>query len=161
MATYHDTWQAGGAFFFSAHLRDRSSRLLVEHAQVLGLAFRVAQQAYPFRINAIVVLPNHLHGVWTLPTGDEDGHRRWLRIQAVFDRQLPGQPPRVMVRRDRCVRPLWHDHFREHRLRDAEDVQRHVAYVHDLPVEQGLVRDACEWPYSSIHRRGNSGSGPC
>ena len=161
MATLQPTWQAGDAFFFSAHLRDRSSRLLVDHAQVLGLAFRVAQQAHPFRINALVVLPNHLHGVWTLPAGDENGHRRWLQIQAVFDRQLPGQPPRAMVRRDRSVRPLWQDGFREHRLCDAEAVQRHVAYVHDLPVAQGLVREACEWPYSSIHRRCSKGSGPC
>lgn len=161
MATHHDTWQPGDAFFFSAHLRDRHSRLLVEHAPVLALAFRVAQQARPFRINAIVVLPNHLHGVWTLPAGDEDGHRRWLQIQAVFNRQLPGHPPRAMVRRDRTMRPLWHDDFRAHRLLDAQDVQRHVAYVHDNPVRHGLVREACQWPYSSIHRRCTRGDEPC
>jgi putative transposase len=119
MGTHHDTWQPGSAYFFSAHLRNRRSRLLVEHAQVLRLAFRVTQQAWPFRINAIVVLPDHLHGVWTLPAGDEDGARRWVQIQAVFDRQLPGHPPRAMVRRDRSMRPLWHADFREHRLVDA------------------------------------------
>jgi putative transposase len=161
MGIHNHPWQPGSAYFFSAHLRDRYSHLLVEHAHVLRLAFRVAQQARPFRVNAIVVLPNHLHGVWTLPAGDEEGHRRWLQIQAVFDRQLPGHPPRAMVRRDRCARPLWHTDFREHRLVDAEDVQRHIAYVHDNPVKHGLVREACEWPYSSIHRQCAKGESPC
>lgn len=161
MVTDNYSWQPGSAYFFSAHLRDHHSRLLVEQAQVLRLAFRVAQQARPFRVNAIVVLPDHLHGVWTLPEGDEDGHRRWLQIQAVFDRQLPGQPPRAMVRRDRCARPLWHNDFREHRLVDAEDVQRHIAYVHQNPVKHGLVREAAEWPYSSIHRRNGAEGAPC
>lgn len=161
MATENPSWQPGSAYFFSAHLRDRYSRLLVEHAQLLRLAFRIAQQARPFRINAIVVLPDHLHGVWTLPDGDEEGHRRWLQIQAVFDRQLPGHPPRAMVRRDRTVRPLWHTDFRERRLVDADDVQRHIAYVHSYPVQQGFVREACEWPYSSIHRRCAREGGPC
>lgn len=147
-------WPAGTAYFFSAHLRDSSSRLLVEHAQGLRLAFRIAQQARPFRINAIVVLPDHLHGIWTLPAGDEDGHRRWAQIQAIFDRQLPGLPPRAVLRRDRRARPLWHSSFREHRIVDAEDLRQHVAYVHQNPVRHGHVRDPAAWPYSSIHRLG-------
>lgn len=147
--------QPGTAYFFSAHLRDGHSRLLVEQARGLRLAFRVAQQARPFRINAIVVLPDHLHGVWTLPDGDDDGHRRWTQIQAIFDRQLPGMPPRAVLRRDRSIlRPLWHNGFREHRIIDAEDLQRHVAYVHENPVKHGHVRDAAAWPFSSIHRSG-------
>lgn len=152
MSYDHFLWPTGTAYFFSAHLRDRSSSLLVEQAQILRLAFRVAQQARPFRINAIVVLPDHLHGVWTLPEGDEEGHRRWAQIQAIFDRQLPMTDPRLQLRRDRSLRPLWHNGFREHRIVDAEDLQRHVAYVHHNPVKHGHVRDATQWPYSSIHR---------
>lgn len=156
----HRPWQPGNAYFFSAHLRDRQSRLLIEQAQGLRLAFRVAQLARPFRINAIVVLPDHLHGVWTLPQGDDDGHRRWTQIQAIFDRQLPGMPPRAVLRRDRTARPLWHSGFREHRILDTEDFDRHVAYVHQNPVRHGHVREAAEWPYSSIHRIAR-GDGPC
>lgn len=160
MSCDHRPWQPGNAYFFSAHLRDQRSRLLVDHAQGLRLAFRVAQQARPFRLDAIVVLPDHLHGVWTLPAADDDGHRRWNQIQAIFDRQLPGMPPRAVLRRDRRARPLWHSSFREHRIVDGEDFLRHVAYVHENPVKHGHVRDAADWPYSSIHRRGR-GKGPC
>jgi len=60
--------------------------------------------------------------------------------------------PRLQLRRDRSLRPLWHNGFREHRIVDAEDLQRHVAYVHHNPVKHGHVRDATQWPYSSIHR---------
>lgn len=146
-------WQPGNTYFFSAQLRDRHSRLLVEHAAVLRRAFRIAQQSRPFKVNAIVVLPSHLHGIWTLPEGDEEGHRRWLQIQAVFDRQLPGQPPRALLRRDRCARPLWDSGFREHRILDTEDLEKHIAYVHHSPVKHGHVREPAEWPYSSIHRQ--------
>ena len=160
MSCDHRPWQPGPAYFFSAHLRDPHTRLLLQQMQALRLAFRVTQQARPFRLNAIVVLPDHLHGVWTLPQGDEDGLRRWSQIQAVFDRQLPGMPPRAVLRRDRCARPLWHGCFREHRILDGDDLHRHVAYVHHNPVKHGHVREAAQWPYSSIHRVPR-GAGPC
>lgn len=161
MSQHPGPLSAGTAYFFSAHLRERSSRLLVNQVPALRLAFRVAQQARPFRINAIVVLPDHLHGIWTLPEGDDDGHRRWAQIQAIFDRQLPGMPPRAVLRRDRSVRPLWHNSFREHRIVDADDLRRHVAYVHHNPVRHGHVHDPAAWPYSSIHRLGRAEQGPC
>ena len=147
-----DPWQPGNTFRFGAELRDPRSRLLVEHAAVLRLAFRIAQQSRPFKMNAIVVLPGQVQGVWTLPLGDDDGRCRWLQIQAVFDRQLPGQLPRVMLRRTRCARPLWHDAFHEQRIEDADDLQRQIAQVHHSPVAHGHVREALEWPYSSLHR---------
>ncbi|WP_313275013.1 transposase [Stenotrophomonas sp.] len=136
----------------------------MEHATYLRLAFRIARVVRPFRINAIVVLPDHLHGVWTLPEGDTEGHQRWSQIQAVFDRHLPGNPPRAVLRRDRQVRPLWHSGFREHRILDDADLARHVAYVHENPVKHGHVRDARQWPLSSIHRgvgRPVAGFGEC
>lgn len=157
-------WSPGATYFFSAHLRDGHSQLLVEHATYLRLAFRIARVVRPFRINAIVVLPDHLHGVWTLPEGDTEGHQRWSQIQAVFDRHLPGNPPRAVLRRDRQVRPLWHSGFREHRILDDADLARHVAYVHENPVKHGHVRDARQWPLSSIHRgvgRPVAGFGEC
>jgi putative transposase len=140
------------AWYFSAQLRDRHSRLLVEHADILRRAFRIAQQTRPFVLNAIVVLPDQLHGVWTLPAADEDGERRWQQIQTVFDRQLPGLPPRALLRRDRCARPLWHDTFRQHRIVGVRALERQVAYVHQSPVMHGHVREPAQWPYSSIHR---------
>lgn len=161
MSSAAHPWPPGNAYFFSAHLLRPHSGLLLAHAQALRLAFRVAQQARPFRLDAIVLLPDHLHGVWTLPQGDDDGLRRWLQIQAIFDRQLPGIPPRAVLRRDRRARPLWHAGFREHRISDHADFCRHVAYVHQNPVKHGHVREAAQWPYSSIHRRGAGEGAPC
>lgn len=138
---------------FSAYLRDPRSRLLVEHTQVLRRAFGIARQTRPFVLRAIVVLPNQLHGVWTLPPHDADGEGRWRQIQAVFDRQLPGQPPRALLRRDRCARPLWQADFPQQRVLDAADLQQQIARVHQRPVQLGHVREAAQWRYSSIHRR--------
>ncbi|WP_282295456.1 transposase [Stenotrophomonas sp. PS02289] len=144
---------------FSAYLRDPRSRLLVEQPDVLRRAFRIARHTRPFVLHAIVVLPSQLHGVWTLPPGDEEGESRWRQIQAVFDRQLPGQPPRALLRRDRCARPLWQADFPQQRIVDAAALQQHIAWVHHCPVQQGHVREPAQWPYSSIHRRRRHGAG--
>lgn len=146
-APFENTWH------FSAYLRDPRSYLLVEHAEVLRRAFRIARQTRPFILQAIVVLPSELHGVWTLPPGDDDGEGRWRQVQAVFDRQLPGQPPRALLRRDRCARPLWQADFPQQRIVDAHDLQQQIARVHHSPVLHGHVREPAQWRYSSIHRR--------
>jgi putative transposase len=79
----------GGTYFFTVTLAKRSCRLLVEHIDVLRDAFKLVKQRHPFRIDAIVVLPNHMHAIWTLPPGDADYPTRWMLIKAGFSRRLP------------------------------------------------------------------------
>ena len=60
------------SYFFTANLAERHKQLLIEHIGALRQAVRMVKQWRPFHIDAMVVLPDHLHTIWTLPAGDKD-----------------------------------------------------------------------------------------
>ena len=89
MPNYRRVRVPGGTYFFTVNLLERRRRLLVERVDDLRASFRAAQAARPFEMLAIVVLPDHLHCVWRLPTDDADNANRWAQIKAGFSRRLP------------------------------------------------------------------------
>ena len=117
---------------------------------MLRSVIRDVRRQRPFIIDAAVVLPDHLHTVWTLPGGDADFSGRWRAIKAGFSRALVrrGLP---LVRDRRGEYDLWQRRFWEHLVRDDEDFARHVDYIHHNPVKHGLVTDPIDWRWSSIH----------
>lgn len=155
---YHRANSAGGTYFFTVNLADRKSNLLLEQIAVLRHAVRKVRQAHPFEIIAMVVLPDHLHAIWRLPDGDADFPLRWSLIKATFSREIPKNE---VIRRSRIVkreRGIWQRRYWEHQIRDDDDLEQHVAYIHNNPVKHGYVTRAIDWLHSSIHRevvRGN------
>ena len=145
--------QADGAtYFFTVNLPDRRSRLLVEQIEALRQAVRTVKGAHPFDIVAWVVLPEHLHAVWTLPAGDADYSSRWSQIKGAFSRKLPKIERISTSRAQKRERGIWQRRFWEHQIRDDNDLARHVDYLHYNPVKHGYVRRVVDWPYSSFHR---------
>jgi len=142
----------GGTYFFTVNLAERfGNRLLVEKIDVLREAFRVTQRNHPFRIEAAVVLPEHLHVLWTLPEGDVDFPMRWSLIKARFSRAVETGEHRSNSRLRRRERGIWQRRYYEHAIRDADDLARHVDYIHWNPVKHGWVERVADWPYSSFH----------
>jgi putative transposase len=124
--------------------------VLAHDVNDLRMAFRTARHERPFAIEAIVILPEHLHAIWTLPPGDSDFSGRWRRIKAYFTHRfvVAGVP----VRRHRNGEyALWQRCFWEHTIRNEMDFERHVDYVHFNPVKHKLVSRVRDWPYSSFH----------
>jgi putative transposase len=149
---YRRAHVSGGTFFFTVNLDDRSSGLLVEHIDALRHAVRAVKQRHAFQIDAWVVLPDHMHAVWTPPPGDADFSTRWMLIKAGFSRAI-GRGERI--RRSRVSngeRGIWQRRFWEHQINDEADLANHVDYVHINPVKHGHSARASDWPYSSIHR---------
>jgi putative transposase len=107
---------------------------------------------YPFRIEAWVVLPDHLRCIWTLPPGDGGFAVRWRLIKLLFCKELPREERLSAVRHRRKERGIRQRRYWEHTLRDEQDFQAHVDYVHINPVKHGLVERAADWPYSTFHR---------
>ena len=142
----------GGTYFFTVNLADRTSRLLVERADLLRDVVREVRRRHPFEIVAWVVLPDHIHAIWTLPAGDADFPMRWALIKAGFSRRIaPAEninPSRAM----KGERGIWQRRFWEHLVRDKNDLARHLDYVHVNPVKHGHAAKASDWPWSSIHR---------
>ena len=112
--------------------------MLTDHVELLRAAFRETRQRHPFTIDAIVVLPDHLHTVWTLPERDADFATRWPLIKSAFSRRLArnnGYPSRS----GKGERGIWQRRYWEHTIRDEIDFARHVDYVHINPVKHRLV----------------------
>jgi putative transposase len=151
MVRYRRNFVPGGTFFFTVALADRRSRVLVENVVALRTAFRMARNERPFGIDAIVILPDHLHVIMTLPPGDADFSGRWRRIKGDFTHQVAAASGKVPINR-KGEYALWQRRFWEHTIRDDDDYARHVDYIHINPVKHGLVRRVQDWPHSSFHR---------
>jgi putative transposase len=151
MTQYRRNYLPGGTFFFTVALAERPSRLLVEHIELLRNAVRYTRTRHPFEIVAWVVLPEHLHAVWTLPAGDYNYPTRWRLIKTVFSRALPSIERRSRSRRAKSERGIWQRRYWEHTVHDLADLDRHIDYVHFNPVKHGLVSRVRDWPYSTFH----------
>ncbi|MDD1650201.1 MAG: transposase [Methylococcaceae bacterium] len=150
MPDYRRYRVAGGTYFFSVNLLVRKQDLLVRHIDDLREAVRVTKQERPFHIDAWVVLPDHMHCVWTLPPGDDDFSNRWKAIKIRFVQQLPRTERRSKVRIAKGERGIWQRRFWEHVVSDDNDYARHVDYWN--PMKHGLVQRKSDEPYSSFHR---------
>ena len=142
----------GGTFFFTVTLLERRRRLLTEHIVSLRAAFTAVRKLKPFTMNAVVVLPDHLHCIWTLPAGDADFSSRWQAVKANFAHAIPAGERLSHTRQKKGERGIWQRRFWEHVIRDEQDFERHVDYIHYNPVKHSHAKTAGEWPYSSFHR---------
>ncbi len=153
MPNYRRAFVPGGTWFFTVNLLERKNNdLLIREVDLLRETVRIVRQRHPFHIDAWVVLPEHMHAVWTLPPGDADFSKRWRLIKSGFSRALPLTEYRSSVRKASGERGIWQRHFWEHLIRDEKDFERHVDYVHANPVKHGLVTQVRQWPYSSFLR---------
>lgn len=179
---YRRAWIPGGSYFFTVVTDHRRPLLATESAvEVLRQAFRTVRAKRPFAVDAMVVLRDHLHCIWTLPPGDVDFATRWRLIKTWFTKhcdpdlldEAPGyaaltRPTNVTdgginagtqaggeVSGDAALtrsRAVWQNRYWEHVLRDEADYERHADYIHYNPVKHGLVASAGDWPYSSFRR---------
>jgi putative transposase len=149
---YRRTTVAGGTYFFTVNLAQRERTLLVDRVDVLGAVLRMVRRRHPFHSDAMVILPDHLHAIWTLPAGDCDFPTRWMLIKAGFSRQVASEERRSRSRIVKGERGIWQRRYWEHLIRYDEYYARHVEYIHYNPVKHGYVVRAVDWPYSSIHR---------
>jgi len=151
MVHYRRNFLPGGTFFFTVTLADRRSSVLVEHIDLLRRAFRKTRRERPFSVDAVAVLPDHLHIVMTLPLDDADFPGRWKRIKSLFTHHLVATGFDCKRNR-RGEYALWQRRYWEHTIRNEPDFTRHIDYIHYNPVKHGLVPRVRDWRHSSFHR---------
>lgn len=158
MSNYRRAFVPGGTWFFTVNLLQRHGNdLLVREIALLRQVVQSVRQRYPFQIDAWVVLPEHMHCVFTLPEADSDFSLRWRLIKSGFSRALPKTESLSAVRLAAGERGIWQRHFWEHLIRDELDFQRHIDYVHVNPLKHGLVNRVGDWPFSTFHRYVDAG----
>ena len=151
MVQYRRSRLAGGTFFFTVNLRDRRRGILVDHINAFRNIVRDVKTKLSFTIDAMVVLPDHWHAVWTLPPDDRAYPQRIRLIKAGFTKHLLREG--VPIGKDaNGEHKLWQKRYWEHIIRDDRDFETHVNYVHINPVKHGHVTSPADWPHSTIHR---------
>jgi putative transposase len=151
MVRYRRNLVQGGTYLFTVTLADRGSTALTDHIGALRAAFRTARNERPFTIDAIVILPDHLHTMLTLPAGDADFSGRWRRIKGHFSTRMI-EAGVAIKRHANGELALWQRRFWEHTVRNDDDFARHVDYIHYNPVKHRFVSRVRDWRYSSFHR---------
>jgi len=157
MSHYRRAHTAGATYFFTVVTYQRQPILCdvaVRHA--LRAAISSVRAAWPFSIDAWVLLPDHLHCIWTLPPGDADYATRWSMIKRQVSVMCRGTYQRTELltasKRKHRESTLWQRRYWEHQIRGEADFMRHVDYIHYNPVKHGQCERAAEWPYSTFHR---------
>ncbi|RUS60767.1 transposase [Pseudorhodobacter sp. E13] len=152
MSCYRRRILPGATYFFTVNLAVRGQSLLTDQIDLLRQAYRDTIAENRVFCDAMVVLPDHLHAVWTLPPGDAGYSERWRRIKARFSHALGQEQGRSASKAAKRERGIWQRRFWEHVIRDDADYARHVTYCWGDPVHHGLVSQAQDWPFSTFHR---------
>jgi putative transposase len=158
MSRYRRPKIEGGILFFTVVLADRSSALLVKHIERLRQVYHAVQARLPFATNAICILSDHLHAIWTLPPGDADFASGWSQIKGGFSRAAPAAQLRsrsqhyCVTRCKGAKRESGNDGFGSMQYAMALTSSVTSMNIHFNPVKHGSVTRVCDWPYSSFHR---------
>lgn len=160
MSEYRRSRAQGATFFFTV-VTERRRPILTrpEVRDALRNAIRRVRTELPFVVHGWVLLPDHLHSIWELPSGDSAFGKRWGLIKAGVSktcRPLWSEEPASSSQTKRHESGIWQRRFWEHQIRDKEDFARHMDYIHWNPVKHGHVSYARDWPYSSFHRYVNA-----
>jgi putative transposase len=140
----------GPCYFFTVATHDRRPILIAEIDRLRD-AFRTVLTRHPFTLEAIVVLPDHLHTMWRMNEEDGDFSMRWRVLKRLFSTGLEAPLPNRSRARKR-EKSVWQRRFWDHVIRDDDDWRRHLDYIHYNPVHHGYCEAPVEWPYSSFAR---------
>ena len=157
MSNYRRATTSGASYFFTVVTFRRKKFLTDDDCRAwLRKAIIKTRARYPFTIDAWVLLPDHLHCIWTLPQDDADFSVRWNGIKRRFTiqaKQRLHKPEWINASKQKHREStIWQRRFWEHQIRDDRDYQQHMDYIHYNPVKHGLVERVQDWPYSSFHR---------
>lgn len=157
---YRRVFVPGGTYFFTVNLQNRSTTLLTDKIDCLRFALKKTMFYYPYSIEGLVVLPDHLHMLMHMPETDKDYSVRWNMIKGLFSKQISAAEKINSARKNKRERGIWQRRFWEHLIRNERDYEKHLNYIHYNPVKHGYVDTPWEWKYSSIHRLRKEGVVP-
>jgi len=157
MSNYIRAKIKGGTYFFTLITFNRRPLFNEELARIcLRSSFKETREKYPFKIDAICLLPDHLHCIWTLPKHDENFSIRWSMIKGRFSIQylkkggIDGKRNKSRSKKGEAA--LWQRRFWEHCIRDNEDMNKHIDYIHYNPVKHRYVKKPFDWEWTSFHK---------
>ena len=155
MSEYRRLYRQQGWYFFTVVTYNRE-KILIQPDNLIRLrqSFRYVMKKLPFRMDAVVILPDHIHCIWRLPPDDDDFSTRWRLIKRYFSISMNASLTK------RAEKKVWQRRFWEHLLRNEADWHTHMDYIHYNPVKHGYVQSPYDWPYGSFRRAVKQGLYP-
>ncbi len=141
----------GATYFLTFNLLNRQQAILIDHIDALRNAYRLTQQHQPFYLDAMAILPDHVHWLIRLPANDDNYGARVSLFKAAFSRQMAKTEVLTHSRIIKRERGIWQRRFWEHRIRDDRDLKQHMDYIHYNPVKHGYATQTKDWPFSTFH----------
>jgi len=165
MSYYRRAKTTGASYFFTVvSYRRRDILCDTRVREALRKAIAEVRNKSPFTIDAWVLLPDHLHCIWTLPPNDADFSSRWGRIKRLVSMDCGNVYHRdewmTTSKKKHRESMIWQRRFWEHQIRDEKDFNHHMDYIHYNPVKHGISRRVVDWPYSTFHRYVKNGIYP-
>ncbi|MGL4499966.1 MAG: REP-associated tyrosine transposase [Planktothrix sp.] len=151
-------WRVNGGTYFITIVTYKRCPWLCSDIGREGLrnALNNVRLRRPFSLDAIVLLPDHVHFILTLPEGDSNYSYRILEIKKFvtqnYSQQLNLDLPLTKSRQKRKESNLWQSRFWEHTIRDEDDFANHCDYLHYNPVKHGLCQSPESWKFSTFHQ---------
>lgn len=157
MPNYHRVKTPNALYFFTVVTDQRRKIFTSEQARnCLHQAFQHVRERWHFEIEAIVLLPDHLHTIWKLPDDSTDYSTRWRLIKHQFTKEMKAHiNPSIKISNSRKMKKeqaIWQRRFWEHQIRDEKDFEHHLHYIHYNPVKHGYVDSPKDWQWSSFHK---------
>jgi len=150
MAEYKRIFLAGYSYYLTIVTHGRNP-ILVDNIELLRESFRESKRYFKYSIDAIVVLPDHIHMIITPQVSDE--YPRIVKsIKYHFSKhcKLEGELEQSASRYRRKYKPIWQKRFYEHTIRDEKDYLRCLEYIRNNPLKHEYVEDEIKWKYSSF-----------
>ncbi len=153
----------GRTYFFTVVTYKRQRFLcLKESREVLEEVIKEIRVSNPFVIRAWVLMPDHIHCIWTLPENDVDYSKRWGLIKSrytkIAGKELVKNCQSTSSRKSKREGTVWQRRFWEHKIRNEKDYENHCNYIHYNPVKHGLASSPRDWKFSAFHRYVNNGT---
>lgn len=155
MRTYIRDKTKGGCYFLTLCLENRPSSLLTDNVELFRNAYKVTKQNHSFTLDAMVLMPDHIHLMITLPKDSDNFSVIIASLKSHFSRQINLLNPDLGIsssRQKKRESGIWQRRFWEHKIRDEIDFLHHVEYIHYNPVKHGYTGSPKDWQFSTFHR---------
>jgi len=153
MSNYRRVFEDGYSYYLTI-VTHRRKPILIDNITLLRQSFAQSKKRFDYRIDAIVVLPDHIHMVIT-PKEARDYPKIIGAVKAYFSRYYTSENEEQSTsRHKKRYKAIWQKKYYEHTIRNERDWYETMSYMQHNPIKHGLVEKMEEWEYSSFVRRG-------
>ena len=156
MSNYTRIYLEGFSYYLTIVTQNRQP-ILIENIELLRESFRRSKKRYEYKIDAIVILPDHIHMIITPKIPNEYSKiityiKRDFLYQLSSNLKEEAKTNLTASTYNRQHSGIWQRRFYEHTIRDEKDFSKIAEYIRINPIKHGLIENINDWKYSSFYK---------